>query len=110
MQQERVHWQEMHAGSRFWLVARTHQIGLVSKLSHNDAIQRPGKRIDVVAAQQHETYKKFAADNCACTARGTSILPMTLPVHTKYILLQALSDAELVQQDSTNLAGSKATK
>ncbi len=69
----------------FWLIVSTYQIGLVSKLSHNDAIQRPGKRIDVVAAHQHETYKKLAADDCACTARETSILPMTLPPTTKYI-------------------------
>ncbi len=96
--------------ANFWLVAITYQIGLVSKLGHNDAIQRPGKRIDVVAAQQHETCKKLAADDCGCTARETSILPMTLPPHTKYIPVQALCDAELVQQGSTHLAGSKATK
>ncbi len=77
----------MHAGSESWVVASTHQIGLVSKLSHNNAIQRPRKRIDVVAAQEYKTYKKLAADDCACTARETSILPMTLPAHTKYILV-----------------------
>jgi len=114
----------MHADSRFWLVAGTHQIGLVSKLSHNDAIQRPGKRIDVVAAHEHKTCKKLAADDCTCTARATSqpasqpanqpasqsILPMTLPTHTKYTPVQALSAAELVQQGSTHSAGNKATK
>ncbi len=110
MQQERARWQEMHADSRFWLVAGTHQIGLVSKLSHDDAIQRPGKRIDVVAAQEHRTCKKLAADDCACTARETSMLPMTCQHTQSTSRLQAPPGADLVQQDSTNLAGSKATK
>lgn len=75
----------MHAGSRFWLVVSTHQSGLVSKLGHDDAIQRPGKRIDVVAAQEHETHKKLAADNHACKPKDPSILSVTLPAHAKYI-------------------------
>ena len=83
MQQERVHWREMHAGSRFWLVASTHQIGLVSKLSHDDAIQRPGKRIDVVAAQEHETYKKLAADDCGCHCQKNQHLANNIAIMYK---------------------------
>ena len=75
---------ECNWAADFWLGASPYQIGLVSKLSHNNAIQRPGKRIDVVAAQQHKTYKTLTAADWGCTARTSSVLPMTLPVQSQF--------------------------